>query len=67
MWDVVRGMTTQQRFYLRKVQLITHDFFPTARWSLPVIEPDHLPARLPLPRPPVYPHIPRKVRLLPIP
>lgn len=59
-------MGMRRRIRLRKIQLIAADSFGLPRWSLPVIEPSHLPARLPLPRAPVYPRIPRKVRLLPL-
>lgn len=56
----------QRRIRLRKIRLVAYSFFPTPRWSLPVIEPSHLPALLPLPRAPMYPRTPRKIRLLPL-
>lgn len=59
-------MRMRQQVRLRKIRLVAYDFFLVPRWSLPVIEPSHLPALLPLPRAPIYARIPRKIRLLPL-
>jgi hypothetical protein len=56
----------RQRRRLHKIQLVAYDLFLMPRWSLPIIEPSHLPTLLPMPRAPIYPRIPRKVRLLPL-
>lgn len=45
---------------------MTFDPGKTPRWSLPVIEPSHLPLLLPLPRAPIYPRTPHKIRLVPL-
>lgn len=50
----------------RKIVLVAYDIFKTPRWSLPVLEPSHLPAPLPRPRAPMYSRLPRKIRLIPI-
>lgn len=56
-----------QRKHYRKIVLVAYDLLQTPRWSLPIPEPDHLPVSLPRPRVPVYPRLPRKIHLMPIP
>lgn len=50
-----------------KIRLVAYDLYKTPRWSLPVIEPSHLPQPRPEPRAPVYPRVPRKIHLVPLP
>lgn len=56
-----------QRIRLHKIQLVAYDLFLAPRWRLPVIEPSHMPMLLPMPRAPIYPRVPRKIRLLRLP
>jgi len=60
------GETMRRRARLYKIQLLAYELFKTPRWSLPVIEPSHLPQLPPLPRAPVYPRVPHKIHLLPL-
>ena len=60
------GEMMRRRTRYCKIQLIACDLFKTPRWSLPVIEPSHLPLPRPLPRAPVYPRLPHKIHLLPL-